>query len=110
MMNRILARLNFVKYYIDEIFVHINFVEEHQIHLQVMFEVSEAHCIRLHPEKCKFFQEEVEYFDHVIYPSGLILELSKIDAIAHVSHPTYMSKVQAFMRLTNEYRRYVAKI
>jgi hypothetical protein len=46
-------------------------VEEHQIHLQIVFEWLKAHGLCLHPRKCKFFQESVEYMGHVIYPNDL---------------------------------------
>jgi putative transposase len=55
MMDRILARLYFVRCYIDDIVVYNDTVEEHQIHLQIVFERLKAHGFRLHPGKCKFF-------------------------------------------------------
>jgi hypothetical protein len=70
-MERILAGLDFVQCYIDDIVVYSDTVEEHQIHLQIVFERLKAHGLHLHLGKCKFFQEIVEYLGHVIYPSGL---------------------------------------
>jgi hypothetical protein len=37
-MDRILAGLDFVRCYIDDIVVYSDTVEEHQIHLQIVFE------------------------------------------------------------------------
>ncbi|OAE31039.1 hypothetical protein AXG93_1502s1410 [Marchantia polymorpha subsp. ruderalis] len=37
----------------------------------VVFERLRAHGLRLHPGKCKFFQEKVEYLGNVIYLGGL---------------------------------------
>ncbi len=51
--------------------VYSDTVEEHQIHLQIMFERLKVHGMRLHLGKCKFFQESVEYLGHVIYLGGL---------------------------------------
>jgi hypothetical protein len=70
-MDRILVGLDFVWCYIDDIVVYSDTVEEHQIHLQIVFEQLKAHGLRVHPRKCKFFQESVEYMGHVIYPCGL---------------------------------------
>ena len=69
-MDRILAGLDFVRCYIDDILVFSNTVGEHEIHLQIVFERLKAHGLRLHPGKCKFFHEDVEYLGHVIYPCG----------------------------------------
>ncbi len=70
-MDRILAGLDFVRCYIDDIVVYSDIVEEHQIHLQIVFKRLKSHGLCLHLGKCKFFQESVEYLGHVIYPSGL---------------------------------------
>jgi hypothetical protein len=54
-MDRILVGLDFVRCYIDDIVVYSDTVEEHQIHLHIVFEWLKAHGLRLHPKKCKFF-------------------------------------------------------
>jgi cleavage and polyadenylation specificity factor subunit 1 len=54
-MDRILAGLDFVWCYIDDIVVYNDTIEEHYIHLQIVFERLKAHGLRLHPTKCKFF-------------------------------------------------------
>ncbi len=69
-MDKILAGLDFVRCYIDDIVVYSDTVEEHQIHLKIVFEWLKVHGLRLHPGKCKFFQESVEYLGYVIYPGG----------------------------------------
>jgi hypothetical protein len=54
-MDRILAGLDFVRCYINDIVVYSDTMEQHHIHLQIMFERLKAHGLRLHPGKCKFF-------------------------------------------------------
>jgi len=49
----------------------------------------------------------VEYLGHVIYLGGLGVQQAKVEAIAHIPRPMDVSKVRAFMGLTNYYRRYV---
>ncbi len=70
-MDRILTRLDFVRCCMDDIVVYSDIVEEHQIHLQIVFERLKVHGLRLHLGKCNFFQESVEYLGHVIYLGGL---------------------------------------
>jgi hypothetical protein len=43
----------------------------------------------------------------VIYPSGLGVQQAKVEAIARIPRPTDVSRVRAFMGLTNYYCRYV---
>jgi hypothetical protein len=106
-MDRILVGLDFFRCYINDIMVYSDTVEEHQIHLQIVFERLKAHCLRLHPGKCKFFQENVEYMGHVIYPGGLGVQQAKVEAIARIPRPTNVSRIHAFMGLANYYRKYV---
>ncbi len=72
-----------------------------------MFEQLKSHGLRLHPRKCKFFQESVEYLGHVIYPGDLGVQQAKVEAIARIPRPTDVSRVRAFMGLANYYRKYV---
>jgi hypothetical protein len=69
-MDKILAGLDFVRCYKDDIVVYSDSIEEHKKHLKEVFERLMAHGLKLHPEKCKFFQEQIEYLGHIIYPGG----------------------------------------
>ncbi len=106
-MDRILARLDLIWCYINDIVVYSDIVEEHQIHLQIVFEQLKVHGLHLHPRKCNFFQESVEYLGHVIYPSGLGVQQAKVEAIACISRPMDVNRIHTFMGLTNYYHRYV---
>jgi hypothetical protein len=106
-MDRILAGLDFVWCYINDIEVYSDTMEEHQIHLQIMFERLKSHGLRLYPGKCKFFQQSVEYLGHVIYLGGLGVQQAKVEAIACIPRPMDVTRVHAFMGLVNYYRRYV---
>ncbi len=55
MMDRILAWLDFVRCYIDDVVMYSDTVEEHYILLQIVFKRLKAHGLCLHPGKCKFF-------------------------------------------------------
>ncbi len=81
--------------------------EEHHIQLQIVFEQLKAHAMHLHPKKCKFFQESVEYLGHVIYLGGLRVQQVKVEAIARIPRLMDVSRVRAFMGLANYYYRYV---
>jgi len=65
-----------------------------------------AHGLHLHSGKCKFFQES-KYLGHVIYPGGLEVQQTKVEAIAHIPRPMDVSRVYAFMGLANYYHKYV---
>jgi hypothetical protein len=89
------------------IVVYSDTMEEHQIHLQIVFEWLKAHGLHLDIGKCKFFQESVEYLGHVIYLGGLGVQQAKVEAITRISRPTDVNKVRTFMGLANYYHKYV---
>jgi hypothetical protein len=98
-MDKILAGLDFVRCYINDSVVYSDTMEEHQIHLQIVFKRLKVHGLLLHLGKCKFFQESVEYLGHVIYPGGLGVQQVKVEA--------NVNRVCAFMGLANYYCMYV---
>jgi hypothetical protein len=106
-MDKILAGLHFVRCYIDDIVVYSDTVEEHEQHLKEVFEHLVAHGLKLHPGKCKFFQQQIKYLGHTIYPGGLGVQQTKVEAIRRIPQPIDVSRVRAFMGLANYYRRYV---
>ncbi len=106
-MDKILVGLDFVRCYIDDIVVYSDTMEEHQIHLHIVFEWLKTHGLHLHPGKCKFFQESVEYLGHVIYLGGLGMQQTKVEAIARISRPMDVNRVRTFMGLVNYYLKYV---
>ncbi|BBM99381.1 hypothetical protein Mp_1g20900 [Marchantia polymorpha subsp. ruderalis] len=94
-MDRILAGLVFcrsVRCYIDDILVFSDTMEQHQIHLQIVFELLKSHGMRLYPRKCKFLQEYAEYLDHVIYPGGLEVQQANVEDIARIPRSTDVSR------------------
>jgi len=38
--------------------------------------------------KCMFFYNQIEYLSHMIYLGKLGVQQTKVDAIAHIPHPT----------------------
>ena len=80
-MDRILVGLPFARAYIDDILVFSITMEEHQLHLQEVLQRLYSHGLNLHPEKCRFFFEEVEYLGHTIHPGGLGVQQTKVEAI-----------------------------
>ncbi|CAM6082514.1 unnamed protein product [Calypogeia fissa] len=106
-MDRILARLDFARCYIDDIIVFNSSVEEYERHLREVFERLKVHGLKLHPAKCKFFHDQIPYLGHTIYPGGLGVQQTKVEAIMRIPRPTDVSRVCAFMGLANYYQRYM---
>ncbi len=70
-MDWVFASLDFAKCYIDDIIVFDFTIEEHNHHLQYVFDCLGVYGLKLHLGKCGFFQSQVGYLGHMIYPWGL---------------------------------------
>jgi hypothetical protein len=54
-----------------DIIVFSSTSKDYRHHVQEVFERLKAHNLKFHPNKCRFFQTNMEYLGHMIYPSGL---------------------------------------
>ena len=82
--------------YIDDVIVLGHDFEDHLQNLQAVFQQHQAG-LKLKPVKCAFFQQEVQYLGHLISPSGVMPDPSKIEKVATWQTPTSIKAVQQFM-------------
>ena len=61
-MDKILVGIDGVFCYIDDILIIFNTVEQHSKILKAVFERLVKYNVKLNKMKCKFFEEEVQYF------------------------------------------------
>ena len=106
-MDRVLAGLVFTKCYIDDILTFSRNRKQHREHLRQVLERLIQHGLKLHPGKCRFFYSQVEYLGHMIYPGGIGVMNSKIEALNGIPRPRDVSWLRAFLRLANYYRKFV---
>jgi hypothetical protein len=106
-MDRIFSGLEFVKCYIDDIVVFSTSQKKHRAHLIEVFARLRLHGLKLHPGKCRFYYDRVEYFGHMIYPGGLGVVASKVEVVMSIPRPIDVSRLRAFLGLCNYYRKFV---
>ena len=54
---------------------------------------------RLHMDKCKFFQDTVEYLGHIIDNQGIHPQPAKLDAIANMPYPKNIAELRSFLTI-----------
>ena len=91
-MDRVFLGLDFVKCYIDDIIVYSKNQRQHRLHLMEVFAKLKRHDLKLHPGKCKFFFDHIEYLGHMIYPSGLGAVASKVEIVMFIPRPQDVSR------------------
>ena len=77
----------FVVVYLDDIMAYSKNREDHVPHLKAIFERCRRYIISLNPKKSIFAMEEGTFLGFVISPSGITIDLGRIEAITViVSH------------------------
>ena len=105
-MRKILAGMNNVDSYIDDLIIHTN---DWQAHLQVLGgllrRLREAG-LRVRPSKCVFGAESVEFLGHYIGRDWITINEDNLEKI-RTRRPTTKKEVRSFLGLANYYRAHI---
>ena len=63
--------------------------------------------VRIRPEKCKWFESEVEYLGHVLSAAGRRPTASKVDAIENLKTPSTVREVRHVIGVVRFYDSYI---
>ena len=106
-MRKILAEMNNVDSYIDDLIIRIN---DWQAHLQVLGELlrrlREAG-LRVKPSKCVFGAESVEFLGDYIGRDRITINEDNLEKIRAARRPTTKKEVRSFLGLANYYRAHI---
>ena len=64
----------FVLIFIDNIPIYSKTMEEHKLHLQVVLRILRENKIYAKFSKCDFYNEQIQYWGHVIYGEGIVVD------------------------------------
>ena len=92
--------------YLDDIIVTGTTEKEHLTNLQLILSKLKDSGFRLRMDKCKFFQDAVEYLGHIIDNQGIHPQPAKIDAIANMPYPKNIAELRSFLGMVNYYDRF----
>ena len=104
-LGQLFADMENVLIYIDDILVvtHGSF-EEHLEVLNDVFDRLINKGMQVHPRKCDWFKEEVEYLGYVINKDGISPQKKKIEKMLAIDTPKNASDVRKFLGMVNYYR------
>ncbi len=98
---------DFAACYVDDILVFSTSVDDHLLQLQAIFEMCHACGLRIHPAKCVFGADSVEFLGHYVSMHGTSPAEAKVKAIIDMPVPANVPALQAALGLFNYYRGYV---
>nr|VZI11278.1 unnamed protein product [Spirometra erinaceieuropaei] len=106
-IDRVLRGLPFVYVYIEDVLVASRDVEEHLLHLTLLFDRFQQFGVTLHPAKCILGATSLEFLGHLIDSNGIWSLPSKVAAIRDFPPPTSKRQLQRFLGMVNFYRRFL---
>jgi len=93
--------------YLDDILIFTRTEKEHMKAIRRVLQVLQEHKLFLHPEKCEFCKERIEYLGLVILENEVSMDLVKVAGVRKWPTPENKTDVQAFLGFVNFYRRFI---
>ena len=79
----------------------------HLSRLQEVFDRLRRAGLKLKPEKCHLFKNQVNYLGHVVDKKGVSTDPAKIKAVEKWPRPQHKIDVRAFLETTSYYRKFI---
>ncbi len=108
-MNLVLRGMNWktVLSFLDDICVLGRSSADHIKNLREVFQRFREFGLKLKPEKCELFQEEIEFLGRKVNAQGMTLTDHSISVIRGWKEPSSVKEVQQFLGLANYHRNFI---
>ena len=103
-MDQVLQDLPFCRCYIDDIIVWSSSLREH---LEQVFRRLREFGLKVHPGKCVFGAESIDFFGHHISAGSLQPQQDKLAAVRDLPPPTNVSSLRSALGLFSNYIKFV---
>lgn len=108
-MDQVLRGLPFCFNYLDDLLIASPDIESHFDHLRQLFERLSEHGIIIHPTKCEFAVNELDFLGHHVTSLGITPLASNVSAITEFQLPTTTRSLRRFLGLVNFYHRFIPR-
>ncbi|XP_027915840.1 uncharacterized protein LOC114175300 [Vigna unguiculata] len=108
-MNRIFRSFldKFVVVFIDDILIYSRTQEEHAKHLRLVLSILREKQLYAKLSKCEFWMDEVQFLGHVISAQGIVVDPTKVDAVAKWESLKSATEIRSFVGLAGYYKRFI---
>ena len=107
-MDKVLSGLTFARCYIDDIVIWSATFEDHLEHLSAVFARLRGAQLKVHPGKCQFAVDSIDFLGHHVSAAGLSPQDEKLAAVRDLAAPTDISSLRSALGLFSYYRKFVS--
>jgi len=93
--------------YLDDILIYSDDLEMHCSHVHQVLKKLNKRTLYVKKSKSKFEAKKIEFLNYVIQFGQIKKNSKKTDAVRNWPSPKWVKEVQAFLRLTNYYRKFI---
>ena len=109
LVNQVLEGINFAFGYLDDILIFSPNMEQHLVHVRVLFECLRAADLKLTKHKCSFLKAHVQYLGHYMSGQGLEPVPEKLEALVKMPPPEDVTGVRKFLGFMGYYRKFIPR-
>ena len=106
-MDKVLINLPFARCYIDDIVIWSSNMEDHLKHIAAVFARLRKAQLKVHPGKCVFAVDKIDFLGHCVSAEGLSPQQEKVAAVRDLPSPTDISSLRSALGLFSYYRKFV---
>jgi RNase H-like domain found in reverse transcriptase/Reverse transcriptase (RNA-dependent DNA polymerase)/gag-polyprotein putative aspartyl protease len=109
LMNNVLYEVlwKFALVYMDDIIIFSKTSNEHENHLNQVFQLLSQAGLKLNPDKCDFYQNRILFLGHMISEEGIQPNPALVEKIKTCPRPTTKTRIRSFLGLASYYRRFI---
>ena len=109
LVNQVLEGINFAFGYLDNILIFSPNMEQHLVHVRVLFECLRVADLKMTKRKCSFLKAHVQYIGHYISGQGLEPVPEKLEALVKMPPPEDVTGVRKFLGFVGYYRKFIPR-
>ena len=109
-MDKILQGLHQVVWYLDDILITGETEDQHLSNIEEVLSRLQKYGLRARVNKCRFFEESVEYLGHLINQEGIHPVERKVVAILEAKLPKNVEQLQSFLGMVTYYAKFISNM
>ena len=105
--DKVLVNMSYARCYIENIAIWSCTLEEHLKHLFAVFARLRQARLKVHPSKCLFAVDKIDFVGHCVSAEGLSPQQKKVFAMRDLPSPADISSLRSALGLFSYHKKFV---